>query len=193
MTIIPTKEVYKLYFERDFLQNSESYYENEAQENINTLTSSEYLLLAEKRLNQERDRLNSYLDVSSESNLIGIVVKCYIVRNCKILIEMENSGLYYLLNTDKYQEIKRMYYLFLQSKESREIFNNAYSHFLEDHLEEIVNDNEQIKNRLQQIQNLINFLGKIQSIQNCLLTFDSDNNFHISKIIRETFEKKLHE
>jgi len=51
-----TNNVYKKDFEKIFLEKSNEFYNNEAQEKLTTHSSPEYLNIVQKRLEEEQER-----------------------------------------------------------------------------------------------------------------------------------------
>ena len=54
--------IYKTYFEDEFIKETISFYQKEANEFIQSQEVIEYLKIAVRRFKEENDRLNSYLD-----------------------------------------------------------------------------------------------------------------------------------
>ena len=185
---VPSKEIYKNYFEVDFLAETKQYYETEAQNLIRGVTCSEYIKQAEKRLNEEKDRLGFYLDTSTEQPLISVFISAYIIQNCKALVEMENTGLLFLLQEEKYDEIKRMYKLFISSNESFELFLKSITAFINKNLETLVSEEENKKDALKTVENIIEFHSKVMRILKSALDVDTKQQRHFHKIVKDTFE-----
>ncbi|WP_254554962.1 cullin, partial [Salmonella enterica] len=67
---------------------------------------------AERRLNEEMERVSHYLDAKSEVKITNVVEKEMIANHMQRLVHMENSGLVNMLVDDKYEDLGRMYNLF---------------------------------------------------------------------------------
>lgn len=75
-------------FETKFLKETQQLYLVESERNISTMGISEYLSYIEKRLNEENERLMSYLDHSTSKKLIPIVEKELIQNHLDKLFNM---------------------------------------------------------------------------------------------------------
>ncbi|KAF7809140.1 cullin-3A-like isoform X1 [Senna tora] len=104
--------VYVQEFEAYFLQVSAEFYRVESQKFIECCDCGDYLKKAEKRLNEEIDRVKNYMDSRTEKKITNIVEKEMIENHMYRLINMENSGLVNMLCDDKYEDLGRMYNLF---------------------------------------------------------------------------------
>ncbi|OZJ06312.1 hypothetical protein BZG36_00729 [Bifiguratus adelaidae] len=100
-------DVYKQYFEQPFVEATELYYKAESEKFISENSIPDYLKKAEKRLEEEEDRVSIYLHATTHAPLIG---KCEIV-----LIKNHSEAIWEefqtLLNADKQDDLHRMYTL----------------------------------------------------------------------------------
>jgi len=104
--------VYSEDFERPFLAETASFYQKEAQAFLGGSDCPGYLRKAERRLQEERERVAAYLDPSTEPRLTRVVERCLLAEPCRALVEMEGSGLVPLLRDDRHADLSRMYRLF---------------------------------------------------------------------------------
>nr|KYP65887.1 Cullin-3 [Cajanus cajan] len=104
--------VYEQEFETHFLQVSTEFYRAESQKFIECCACGDYLKNAEKRLTEEMDRVNHYLDPGTGNKITNVVKKEMIENYMLILIHKENYGLVSMLCYDKYDDLGRMYNLF---------------------------------------------------------------------------------
>nr|KYP65888.1 Cullin-3 [Cajanus cajan] len=104
--------VYEQEFETHFLQVSAEFYRAESQKFIECCACGDYLKNSEKRLTEEMDRVNHYLDPGTGKKITNVVKKEMIENYMLILIHKENSGLVSMLCYDKYDDLGRMYNLF---------------------------------------------------------------------------------
>ncbi|RHN55349.1 putative cullin [Medicago truncatula] len=88
------------------------FYRAETQKFIGCCDCGDYLKKAERRLNEELDRVNHYLDPRTKETIANMVVKEIIENDMLRLIHMENSGLVNMICGDKYEDLGRMYNLF---------------------------------------------------------------------------------
>jgi cullin 3 len=104
--------VYAEDWERPLLQQTADFYAREAQAFLAGADCPSYLRKAERRLQEERERVAAYLDPSTEPRLTRVVERCLIGDHCKALAETEGSGLVSLLKDDRHDDLARMYGLF---------------------------------------------------------------------------------
>merc|ERR1711998_17578 len=95
------REVYMQDFEAPFLEESAIFYQSESQQYISQNSASEYMKKAEKRLLEEKERVDHYLDPSSESKIREVTERGMIAKHMKALAEMENSGCIAMFRDDK--------------------------------------------------------------------------------------------
>ena len=58
---------------------------------------------------EEKERANHYLDPSSETHILSVVDAELIERHMETVVNMENSGVVYMLRTQKYEDLDCMY------------------------------------------------------------------------------------
>ncbi|KAK9144057.1 hypothetical protein Sjap_003960 [Stephania japonica] len=104
--------VYQEDFEKHFLNVSANFYSVESQQFIECCDCGDYLMKAERRLNEKMERVSHYLDPSSEAKITNVVEKEMIANRMHRIVHMENSGLVNMLVDDKYEDLGRMYSLF---------------------------------------------------------------------------------
>ncbi|THU64646.1 hypothetical protein C4D60_Mb01t28660 [Musa balbisiana] len=107
-----SKEYYKVDLEARLLQDTAAYYSRKASKWILEDSCPEYMLKAEERLKQEKDRVDHYLDHTTQQKLIENVEHQLLSVNEIQLLEKENSGLIALLRDGKVDDLERLYRLF---------------------------------------------------------------------------------
>eukprot|EP01025_Chloroclados_australasicus_P021030 TRINITY_DN2207_c1_g1_i3.p1 TRINITY_DN2207_c1_g1~~TRINITY_DN2207_c1_g1_i3.p1 ORF type:complete len:736 (-),score=66.03 TRINITY_DN2207_c1_g1_i3:498-2705(-) len=105
-------KVYRTIFEEPFLRQASDFYCAEAQKYLNLNDCMVYLKHTENRLQQEVDRVESYLDKSTLVKIQNEVQKQLILKQMRALVEMEGTGFIAQLQHDKLEDLKRMYQLF---------------------------------------------------------------------------------
>ena len=85
--------VYQDDFEQHFLEVSANFYGLESQQYIESCDCGDYLKKAERRLNEEMERVSHYLDARSLEKITNVVEKEMIENHMHRLVHMENSGL----------------------------------------------------------------------------------------------------
>ncbi|CEI94595.1 hypothetical protein RMCBS344292_08804 [Rhizopus microsporus] len=100
-------DVYRNYFEKQFLEATEVYYKTESEKFITENSIPDYMKKAEVRLNEEENRVQMYLHPSTHKTLIPIC-ETVLVKNQEETIWEGFQG---LLDADKQEDLHRMYAL----------------------------------------------------------------------------------
>eukprot|EP00930_Biecheleria_cincta_P040180 TRINITY_DN27551_c0_g1_i1.p1 TRINITY_DN27551_c0_g1~~TRINITY_DN27551_c0_g1_i1.p1 ORF type:complete len:788 (-),score=181.16 TRINITY_DN27551_c0_g1_i1:93-2456(-) len=106
------KNVYRESFEDAFLDATRKFYQDESVQYISQNTCSDYLKKAEKRIREEKARVENYLHESTMEKIQELCDEEWILVHYKTLIHMENSGCAWMFEHDKVQDLERMYVLF---------------------------------------------------------------------------------
>ncbi|WOK93273.1 cullin-3A-like [Canna indica] len=167
--------VYQEDFENPFLDVSASFYSGESQQFIECCDCGEYLKKAERRLNEEIERVSHYLDANTEQNITCVVEKEMIANHMKRLIHMENSGLVNMLLDDKYGDLSRMYNLFRRVAEGLSTIRDLMTLHLRENGKQLVTDPERLKDPVDFVQQLLNEKDKYDKI--ITAAFNSDKTF----------------
>ncbi|PNX86115.1 cullin-3a-like protein, partial [Trifolium pratense] len=176
--------VYEKNFRKPFLADFEDFYGSESRELINSVDCRDYLMEAERRINEEWERVSDYLDPSCESKIISVVVKQMIENHMQTLVYMENSGLVNMLMDDKFEDLKRMYNLFSRTPSGLTVVKDAMTSFIQVTGEKLIMDPERLKYPEAFAQNLLDFKKKYDNV--IAEAFNSDKLFQ--KVLNSAFE-----
>ena len=102
-------DLYSSVFESKFLQTSKDFYQSEGEEKMEVLPVIDYLLHIDRRLDQETERVNYYLDLATKKPLLHTVQRELIGRHTD---EILRKGFDNLVEQNKKEELKRLYSLF---------------------------------------------------------------------------------
>ncbi|KAL5981116.1 Cullin-3A [Asimina triloba] len=167
--------VYQEDFEKPFLEASANFYRSESQQFIVNCDCGEYLKKAERRLNEEMERVTHYLDAKSEAKLTNVVEKEMIAEHMQRLVHMENSGLVSMLVDDKYDDLGRMYNLFRRVLDGLSTIRDVMTSHLRETGKQLVTDPERLKDPVEFVQRLLDEKDKHDKIIN--LAFNNDKTF----------------
>lgn len=167
--------IYQEDFEKPFLDVSADFYRVESQNFIECCDCGDYLKKAERRLNEEIERVSHYLDVSSEVKITNVVEKEMIANHMPRLVHMENSGLVNMFIDDKYKDLGRMYNLFRRASDGLSTIREVMISHLRDTGKQLVTDPERLKDPVEFVQCLLNEKDKYDKIIN--LAFNNDKTF----------------
>ncbi|PKA49069.1 Cullin-3B [Apostasia shenzhenica] len=164
--------VYENDFEKPFLEVSASFYSCESQQFIECCDCGEYLMKAERRLNEEMERVNQYLDAKTEPKITFVVEKEMIANHMQRLVHMENSGLVNMLVDDKYDDLSRMYNLFRRVPEGLSTIREVMTCHLRETGKQLVTDPDRLRDPVDFVQRLLNEKDKHDTIITTAFTND---------------------
>ncbi|THU69714.1 hypothetical protein C4D60_Mb08t17290 [Musa balbisiana] len=167
--------VYQEDFEKPFLGVSASFYSVESQQLIECCDCGEYLRKAERRLNEEIERVSHYLDVKSEVKITSVVEGELIANHMQRLVHMENSGLVSMLVDDKYEDLSRMYNLFRRVPDGLSTIKDVMTSHLRETGKQLVSDPEKLKDPVDFVQHLLDEKDKYDKIIS--KAFNNDKTF----------------
>ncbi|CAD6242390.1 unnamed protein product [Miscanthus lutarioriparius] len=167
--------VYQDDFEKPFLDVSASFYSVESQEFIECCDCGNYLKKAERRLNEEMERVSHYLDAGSEAKITSVVEKEMIANHMHRLVHMENSGLLNMLVDDRYEDLGRMYSLFRRVPDGLSTIRDVMTSYLRETGKQLVTDPESLKDPVEFVQRLLNEKDKHDKIIS--VAFGNDKTF----------------
>ncbi|KAG1781634.1 Cullin [Suillus placidus] len=107
------KTVYKRDLEPAVLAASETFYSAEGKRLLETCDAPEYLRRVEARLDSEQARTYHYLFSQTGGPLRKILERHLLTHNLSTVIGMPNSGLDVMVDLDKFDDLNRLYRLFL--------------------------------------------------------------------------------
>ncbi|KAK5999861.1 hypothetical protein QM012_004949 [Aureobasidium pullulans] len=102
-----TLDVYRIYFEKPYLEATEKYYAQESRQFLAENTVVEYMKKAEQRLEEEKERVPLYLLNEIMTPLMKTCEKALITDHCAIL----RDEFQVLLDNDRVEDMTRMYKL----------------------------------------------------------------------------------
>eukprot|EP01130_Rhizamoeba_saxonica_P018986 TRINITY_DN9707_c0_g1_i1.p1 TRINITY_DN9707_c0_g1~~TRINITY_DN9707_c0_g1_i1.p1 ORF type:complete len:747 (-),score=159.93 TRINITY_DN9707_c0_g1_i1:273-2471(-) len=181
---VNTRTVYEEDFEQYFLEESANFYRIESQGFIAENSAPEYMKKVEARIDEEMERVNSYLDQSTEAKIQEVVERELITSHLETLVHMENSGLIPMLRDDKMDDIRRMYYLLKRTAEGHPLMREVISEYVKETGKSIVEhpDNEKRTNPF--IQALIELKDKYDAI----LSQATNDDKHFILTVNQAFE-----
>lgn len=107
-------ELTKLYltlFEPSFLDNSQKFYSRECQELLQVADASRWLKHTQKRLQEEQDRCGTTIEPETETKVMSVIDQQLIVKNLDEFMNMEGSGLRWMIDNEKNEDMSILYNL----------------------------------------------------------------------------------
>eukprot|EP01018_Ginkgo_biloba_P015329 Gb_08576 [translate_table: standard] len=167
--------VYQDDFERSFLDFAANFYRMESQQFIECCDCGDYMKKAERRLNEEMERVSHYLDPKSEVKITNVVEREMIASHMTRLVHMENSGLVSMLVNDKYDDLGRMHSLFRHVPTGLATIRDVMTSHLRETGKQLVTDPERLKDPVDFVQHLLDVKDKYDKIIS--MAFSNDKTF----------------
>merc|ERR1719281_1324310 len=142
---VQNKNVYRDCFEDQFLDNTRKFYQDESVQYISQNTCSDYLKKAEKRIREEKARVENYLHDSTLEKIQALLDDEWILAHYEALIRMENSGCTWMFEHDKVQDLERMYSLFSRVPQTLKEVQRVMMDCICEAGRDILNDPEKVK------------------------------------------------
>ena len=105
-------DVYREDFENALLEATTLHYSQKSTSWVATDSLPEYMVKSEECLKQEKERVDVYLNKSSEDRLFKTIEKELLMNHATQLLEKDSSGCAMLLRDDKKEDLSRMFRLF---------------------------------------------------------------------------------
>lgn len=131
-------DAYNLDLEEPLLNSTREYYAKKREDWINDSTP-DYLIKAEEALNEERERVQDYLNSSSEPKILKVVEEEILERVEMVLLEKESSGCRALLQNDKSEDLQRMFRLFSRLENGLNPMSAILQNFISSMGDDIIN------------------------------------------------------
>lgn len=154
---ITGRHYYDVQFEEHFLRESAEYYRAAGQKFLNENSASVFVRKVNECLIEEKERADRYLDNITGAKILQVLQDELIIKHMHTVVEMENSGLIFMLNNDRIEDLKLLYDLLKRVPKGSEAMMDAMSKYLRSRGESMVKtvDEAHPVNPVQYIQNLI--------------------------------------
>lgn len=176
--------VYKKDFEKIFLEKSHEFYHNESQEKIATHSAHEYLMVVQKRLDEEQERCLDFLIEETKKPLLKQILGPMVENHAQLLIMKPDSGLATMIRLKQYSVINLMYRIFTQVTSARKLFENFLVDTVTQDCRAICKDGEVSNSPKEFVDKCIDTKQKYNAIINQSCERDND----LGLAIRKAFE-----
>ncbi|KAF3941561.1 Cullin-3-A [Dactylella cylindrospora] len=105
------QKVYLTKFEGAFLAASDEFYRDEARKLLEVCDAATYIERTNERLNEEWERTQSTISTLTEPKIREIVERRMITENIREVMMMEASGLNYMIENDRYDQLNLLFKL----------------------------------------------------------------------------------
>lgn len=169
---IENRVIYQLDFEMPFLKRSGEYYNAESRRLLAENGAIAYVEKAACRINEEAERARNCLDVSTERSIVQVTGEELISNHVKAIVEMENSGVAYMLKNGRTQDLYFMYTLLSKYPDSLNIMLTYLNKYLREECQLFVKRDDTDLNPVAYVQSLLDFNDKIEYFHRNMFTDD---------------------
>lgn len=171
-------QVYKDSFELKFLEETNCLYAAEGQRLMQEREVPEYLDHVSKRLEEEADRVITYLDHSTQKPLIACVEKQLLGEHLTAILQ---KGLDHLLDENRVPDLTQMYQLFSRVRGGQQALLRHWSEYIKTFGTTIVINPEKDKDM---VQDLLDFKDRVDHVID--VCFQRSEKF--INLMKESFE-----
>ncbi|XP_033033056.1 cullin-4A isoform X2 [Trachypithecus francoisi] len=171
-------QVYKDSFELKFLEETNCLYAAEGQRLMQEREVPEYLNHVSKRLEEEGDRVITYLDHGTQKPLIACVEKQLLGEHLTAILQ---KGLDHLLDENRVPDLAQMYQLFSRVRGGQQALLQHWSEYIKTSGTAIVINPEKDKDM---VQDLLDFKDKVDHVIE--VCFQKNERF--VNLMKESFE-----
>ncbi|KAM6180192.1 cullin-4A isoform 1-T1 [Erethizon dorsatum] len=183
LSMLSDLQVYKDSFEVKFLEETNCLYAAEGQRLMQECEVPEYLNHVSKRLEEEGDRVITYLDHSTQKPLIACVEKQLLGEHLTAILQ---KGLDHLLDENRVPDLTQMYQLFSRVRGGQQALLLHWSEYIKTFGTTIVINPEKDKDM---VQDLLEFKDRVDHVVE--VCFQRNERFvHLMKESFETFINK---
>lgn len=170
LRMLSSLNLYHSDFETPFLTASERFYTQEGIEAMESSSVPQFLLHVEKRLQEENDRVNHYLDVATKKQLTAVVENQLLKPHIATLVE---RGFEALMDGSRIDDLKRMYILYARVNATGDL-KTAFSNHIRKKVSSLVMDVEQEKNF---VEKMLQLKSELDAVLSDSFQADSDYTF----------------
>uniref|UniRef100_A0A452V6T4 Cullin 4A n=1 Tax=Ursus maritimus TaxID=29073 RepID=A0A452V6T4_URSMA len=178
LSMLSDLQVYKDSFELKFLEETNCLYAAEGQRLMQEREVPEYLNHVSKRLEEEGDRVITYLDHSTQKPLIACVEKQLLGEHLTAIL---HKGLEHLLDENRVPDLTQMYQLFSRVKGGQQVLLQHWSDYIKTFGTTIVINPEKDKDM---VQDLLDFKDRVDHVIE--VCFQRNEKF--VNLMKESFE-----
>uniref|UniRef100_A0A1A7Y2N3 Cullin-4B n=1 Tax=Iconisemion striatum TaxID=60296 RepID=A0A1A7Y2N3_9TELE len=158
LSMLSDLQIYQDSFEQRFLEETNRLYAAEGQRLMQEREVPEYLHHVNKRLEEEADRVITYLDQSTQKSLIATVEKQLLGEHLTSVLQ---KGLTHLLDENRIQDLSLLYQLFSRVRGGVQVLLQQWIEYIKAFGSTIVINPEKDKTM---VQELLDFKDKVDHI-----------------------------
>ena len=187
---------YEEEFENEFLKSTRDFYKQESQAFLAINTVPDFLKKIEARIAEEEFRADVYIEYNTKKRLCQVIDNEFILTYSMLLIEHATSGVRVLIKENMIEDLSRMYRIFSRQPTTLDQLRLFMSGMIKEMGTAIVQDQENIKDPMKFVQNVLELRAKFSHIVDnafidlrAPLAAQADRLF--TKSLKESFESFL--
>ena len=157
-----------------FKQETKKYIKNKSERDIKNNSAPEYVKCALKYINEEYERENTYINIKFHDDINNINYEYLIANNMNQIAEMD-TGIKYMFETRKKDELDEVYKLFTLFPESLKLIQKSFRVYIKERLTALYNDKELSKDPKKFIPTLISLKKEMDEF--VVLCFENHPDF----------------
>ena len=131
-------DYYRPYFEPELLKLTQQHYKQEAAQSAEKFEVCSYLNKTQQRINEEKDRVQAYLEKSTEAKIVSMLEKLFIDDYLQKIL---SEGFEYLVDNQKLENLKQLF-TFLNKLGRIDFLKNTWQYYIKQKGTVIINANE---------------------------------------------------
>ena len=167
-------DYYKPHFEPELLKLTQQHYRAEAQQCADNFEICSYLNKTQQRINEEQERVQAYLERSTEPKIVSMLEKLFIDDYLQKIL---SEGFDYLVDNQKLENLKQLY-TFFHKLGRIDFLKNTWQYYIKQKGSVIINAPDVA------VEPIIAFKRKLDEIlKNCF-----DTNYALKSAMQYAFE-----
>ena len=127
-------------FEKKFLETTRRHYKMLSEQWLSTMSCPEFLSAAKQALEEEENRADQVLDLSTKTKLLSIVEEELIKNHAQTLADMNQTGCLSMFQHSRLEELKLIFEIFKRVPETLTRITERMGPYIETRGEKIVKD-----------------------------------------------------
>uniref|UniRef100_A0A915CPN1 Cullin family profile domain-containing protein n=1 Tax=Ditylenchus dipsaci TaxID=166011 RepID=A0A915CPN1_9BILA len=127
---IEERTYYEKQFEEPFLRESAEFYRRASQKFLTENSASVYVRKVNECLSEESQRAERYLDKVTEAKIINVLNEELVTKHLMSVVDMENSGLVFMLVNDRINDLRSLYELLKRVPQGIKTMTDTMSAYL---------------------------------------------------------------
>uniref|UniRef100_A0A8C5E8R9 Cullin-3-like n=1 Tax=Gouania willdenowi TaxID=441366 RepID=A0A8C5E8R9_GOUWI len=152
---------YEKDFEAPFLKLSTKFFQMESQKLFTEINASVCIKKIEAKIDDEIERIMHCLDKSTKKPIVKMIEQKLISKHMKRIVEMENSGLVHMLNSEKTDDLACMYKLLSRAPNGLKTMCECMSSYLQEQEKALMAEKGEGKTPVDYIQGLLDLKSRL--------------------------------